>query len=78
MFKKFKLGTKIISLLMVLVISSVSAIGILSTNSQVAVINDNLMYTTKELSKGFSQQIVEKVIYFAYNNIRHLDIYLNV
>ena len=57
MFKKLKLGTKIISLLIVLVILSVSVIGIVSTNSQVAVINDNLINTTKELSSGLSQQI---------------------
>ena len=35
MVKKLKLGTKIISLLIVLVILSVSVIGIISTNSQV-------------------------------------------
>ena len=57
MFKKLKLGTKIISLLIGLVILSVSIIGIVSTSSQVTVINDNLMYTTKELSIGLSQQI---------------------
>lgn len=57
MFKKIKLGTKIISLLIVLVILSVSVIGVISTSSQVSEINDNLMYTTKELSIGLSQQI---------------------
>ena len=57
MFKNLKLGTKIISLLIVLVILSVSVIGIVSTNSQVSIINDNLTYTTKELSIGLSQQI---------------------
>lgn len=54
MFKGLKLGTKIISLLVVLVILSVSAIGIVSTSSQVTVINDNLTYTTKELSISLS------------------------
>ncbi len=61
MFKNFKLGTKIISLLIVLVISSVSIIGVISTRSQVSTINDNLIYTTKELSLGLSQQIDEFV-----------------
>ncbi|WP_160689857.1 methyl-accepting chemotaxis protein [Clostridium sp. C2-6-12] len=57
MFKRLKLGTKIISLLIVLVILSVSIVGIISTNSQVAVISDNLTYTTKELSISLSQEI---------------------
>lgn len=57
MFKKLKLGTKITLLLIVLVIASVSAVGIMSTYSQTAVINNNLAYTTKELSTGLSQQI---------------------
>ena len=49
MFKNLKLGTKIISLLIVLVILSVVSNRIISTNSQVSIINDNLTYTTKEL-----------------------------
>ena len=57
MVKSFKLGTKVISLLIVLVIFSVSVIGIISTNSQLSVINDNLTYTTKELSISLSQKI---------------------
>ena len=57
MVKSLKLGTKVISLLIVLVIFSVSVIGIISTNSQVSVINDNLTYTTKELSISLSQGI---------------------
>ncbi|MVX66363.1 HAMP domain-containing protein [Clostridium chromiireducens] len=57
MFKNIKLGTKIISLLIVLVILSVSVIGVLSTNSQVTAINNYLTYTTKELSTGLSEQI---------------------
>lgn len=57
MFKSLKLGTKIISLLIVLVILSVSVVGIISTNSQVSVISDNLTYTTKELSISLSQEI---------------------
>jgi methyl-accepting chemotaxis protein len=57
MFKSLKLGTKVISLLIALVILSVSVVGIISTNSQVAVISDNLTYTTKELSISLSQEI---------------------
>lgn len=57
MLKNLKLGTKIITLLTLLVIASISIIGTLSTNSQVSLINNNLVYTTKELSIGFSQQI---------------------
>ena len=48
--RNFKLGTKIISLLIVLVILSVIVIGWVSTNSQISIITDNLTYTTKELS----------------------------
>ncbi len=57
MFKNLKLGTKLISLLTSLIILSVLIIGVVSTNSQVATIDDNLTYTTKELSAGLSQQI---------------------
>lgn len=57
MFKNFKLGTKIITLLALLVLLSISIIGVLSTSSQVSLINNNLVYTTKELSTGLSQQI---------------------
>ncbi|EKQ55914.1 MULTISPECIES: methyl-accepting chemotaxis protein [unclassified Clostridium] len=57
MFKNLKLGTKIISLLTLLVIASVSVIGIISTNSQISIINSNLTYTTKEMSNGLSQEI---------------------
>ncbi|WP_297428561.1 methyl-accepting chemotaxis protein [Clostridium sp.] len=57
MFKNLKLGTKIISLLTLLVIASVSVIGIISTNSQISTINSNLAYTTKEMSNGLSQGI---------------------
>ena len=57
MVRSLKLGTKVISLLIFLVIFSVSVIGIVSTNSQVAVINNNLTYTTKELSISLSQGI---------------------
>ena len=57
MFKNFKLGTRIISLLIVLVILSVSVIGIVSTSSQITAINNNITYTTEELSKGLSQEI---------------------
>lgn len=57
MFKHLKLGTKIISLLIILVILSVSIIGIISTNSQVSIINNNLTYTTKELSIELSKEV---------------------
>lgn len=57
MLKNLKLGTKITSLLIVLVILSVTIIGILSTRDQVASINNNLSYTTKELSIGLSSQV---------------------
>jgi len=57
MIKRFKLGTKIISLLIVLIILSIVVIGWVSTNSQISTINDNLTYTTKELSSGLSQEI---------------------
>jgi len=57
MIKNLKLGTKIISLLIGLVILSVVVTGWVSTSSQVAMINDNLAYTTKELGIGLSQKI---------------------
>ncbi|MBD7912124.1 methyl-accepting chemotaxis protein [Clostridium cibarium] len=57
MFKNLKLGTKIISLLITLVIISVGIVGLISTNSEVSIINKNLEYTTKELSAGLSQRI---------------------
>ncbi|OOM77468.1 methyl-accepting chemotaxis protein [Clostridium sp. BL-8] len=57
MFKNLKLGTRIISLLASLIILSVLIIGVVSTNSQVATVNDNLTYTTKELSTSLSQKI---------------------
>ncbi|MDR3596465.1 methyl-accepting chemotaxis protein [Clostridium sp.] len=57
MFKHLKLGTKVISLLIILVILSVSVIGVISTNAQVSVISNNLAYTTTELSTGLSEKI---------------------
>ncbi len=57
MIKELKLGTKIISLLIVLVVVSTVTIGIISTNSQVSIITNNLTYTTKELSAGLSEKI---------------------
>jgi methyl-accepting chemotaxis protein len=57
MIKNLKLGTKIISLITVLVIISVLTIGIISTNSQVTIVGDNLKYTTEELSTGLSEKI---------------------
>lgn len=57
MIKNLKLGTKIISLLIVLVIVSVLTMGIISTNSQVSLIERNLTYTTTELSSGLSDNI---------------------
>lgn len=57
MLKNLKLGTKIISLLVSLVILAVTVIGVISTNSQGTIINNNLIYTTQELSKSLSQEI---------------------
>lgn len=57
MLKNLKLGTKIISLLVVLVITSVLIIGLISTNSQVSIITNNLTYTTKELSISLSENL---------------------
>jgi methyl-accepting chemotaxis protein len=57
MIKNLRLGTKIISLLTVLVTISVLTIGIISTNSQVSVVQNNLMYTTEQLSSGLSEKI---------------------
>ena len=57
MFKNLKLGTKIISLLVVLITLSVLTTGVISINSQDAIIKNNLTYTTTELSKNLSQKI---------------------
>ena len=69
MFKKLRLGTKIISLIILLITVSVLIIGVISTNAQVTTISENLTYTTKELSEGLSQ----KVHAFLYQNISILD-----
>ena len=69
MFKKLRLGTKIISLLILLITVSVLIIGVISTNAQVTTISENLTYTTKELSEGLSQ----KVHAFLYQNVSILD-----
>ncbi|MBB6217758.1 methyl-accepting chemotaxis protein [Anaerosolibacter carboniphilus] len=57
MFKQIKLSTKFISLLVVLILISVSAIGYISARTQVTLIKENLTYTTTELVKGLSDQI---------------------
>lgn len=57
MFKNFKLGTKITSLLIGLVLLSVSVIGIMGVVEQTSIIGSNLTYTTKELSSSLSQEI---------------------
>jgi methyl-accepting chemotaxis protein len=57
MFKNLKFRTKLILLLTSLIILSVLVIGVIATNSEVATINDNLIYTTEELSAGLSEKI---------------------
>ncbi|OOM74953.1 methyl-accepting chemotaxis protein PctC [Clostridium puniceum] len=57
MFKNLKLGTKITSLLIALVLLSVSVIGIMGVVEQTSIISNNLSYTTKELSLSLSQEI---------------------
>jgi methyl-accepting chemotaxis protein len=69
MFKKLKLGTKIISLLVVLVLLSVSVIGIMAVTEETAIIKDNLTYTTTELSLSLSQKIES----YINNNVSVLE-----
>ena len=69
MFRKLKLGTKIISLLIVLVLLSVSVIGFMSVTEEIAIIKDNLAYTTKELSLSLSQKIES----YINNNVSVLE-----
>lgn len=69
MIKNLRLGTKIISSIMFLITVSILVIGIISTNSQVATINDNLKYTTKELSESLSL----KIHAFLYQNVSILE-----
>jgi len=57
MFKNLKLGTKITSLLIGLVLLSVSVIGVMGAVEQTSIIGNNLTYTTKELSLSLSQEI---------------------
>lgn len=52
MFKKLKLGTKIISLLIMLVLLSVSVVGFMAVKEETTIIKGNLTYTTNELSLG--------------------------
>lgn len=69
MIKNLRLGTKIISLIIVLITISVLAIGVISTNSQVTTINDNLTYTTKELAESLSL----KIHAYLYQNVSILE-----
>lgn len=57
MFKNLKLGTKITSLLIGLVLLSVSIIGVMGVVEQTSIISNNLTYTTKELSLSLNQEI---------------------
>ncbi len=57
MFKQIKLSTKFISLLVVLILISGSAIGFLSAQTQTTLIKENLTYTTTELVLGLRDQI---------------------
>jgi len=57
MFKNLKLGTKITSLLIGLVLLSVSIIGVMGVVEQTSIISNNLTYTTKELALSLNQEI---------------------
>lgn len=57
MIKKFNLSSKIILMLVALVILSVTTISLISTKSQTNLIEENLVYTTKELSLNLGTQI---------------------
>jgi len=57
MLKNFKLGTKIITLLITLVFLSVSIIGIMGVVEETSIIKGNMTYTTKELASSLSQKI---------------------
>ena len=69
MFKKLKLGTKIISLLIALVLLSVSVIGIMAVTEETSIIKGNITYTTKELSLSLSQKIES----YINNNVSVLE-----
>lgn len=69
MIKKLRLGTKIISLIIALITISVLVIGVISTDSQVTTINDNLTYTTKELAESLSL----KIHAYLYQNVSILE-----
>lgn len=69
MFKKFKLGTKIISLLIILVLLSVTVVGFMAVKEETSIINGNLTYTTNELSLGLSQKIES----YINNNVSVLE-----
>ncbi len=69
MIKKLRLGTKIISSIVVLITISVLIMGVISTNSQVTTINNNLTYTTQELSESLSL----KIHAFLYQNVSILE-----
>jgi methyl-accepting chemotaxis protein len=69
MFKKLKLGTKIISLLIILVLLSVSVVGFMAVIEETSIIKGNLTYTTNELSLGLSQKIES----YINNNVSVLE-----
>lgn len=69
MFKNFKLGTKIISLLIILVLLSVSVVGFMAVTEETSIIKGNLTYTTNELSLGLSQKIES----YINNNVSVLE-----
>lgn len=57
MIRKLNLSSKIILILIALVILSVLSTSIISTKSQINLIEENLSYTTKELSSNLSTEI---------------------
>ncbi len=69
MFNKLKLGTKIISLLIILVLLSVSIVGFMAVTEETSMIKGNLTYTTNELSLGLSQKIES----YINNNVSVLE-----
>jgi len=69
MLKKLKLGTKIISLLIMLVLLSVSVVGFMAVTEETTIIKGNLTYTTSELSLGLSKEIES----YINNNVSVLE-----
>jgi methyl-accepting chemotaxis protein len=69
MLKKLKLGTKIISLLIMLVLLSVFVVGFMAVTEETTMIKGNLTYTTSELSLGLSKEIES----YINNNVSVLE-----